>query len=40
MCVEIPDAVDDTSASFGAIGGIAMQSIKCLLKDSHYIAIY
>ncbi len=39
MCVEIPDAVDDKSASFGAIGGIAMQSIKCLPKDSNYIAI-
>ena len=39
MCVEIPDLVDDKSASFGAIGGIAMQSIKCLPKNSNYIAI-
>ena len=39
MCVKIPDNVDDKSASFGAIGGIAMQSIKCIPKDSKTIAI-
>ena len=31
MCVKIPENVDNKSASFGAIGGIAMQSIKCII---------
>ena len=39
MCIEIPDNVDDKSASFGALGGIAMQSIKCIPKESKVIAI-
>ena len=39
MCVEIPKNVDDKSASFGAIGGIAMQSIKCIPENSKTIAI-
>tara|TARA_B100000242_G_scaffold278936_1_gene237019 strand:- start:9957 stop:12032 length:2076 start_codon:yes stop_codon:yes gene_type:complete len=39
MCVPIPKNVDDKSASFGAIGGIAMQSIKCIDKDSKFIAV-
>ncbi len=39
MCVKIPDNVDDKSASFGAIGGIAIQSIKCIPKDSKTIAL-
>jgi len=39
MCVKIPDKVDDKSASFGAIGGIAIQSIKCIPKDSKTIAL-
>ena len=39
MCVPIPDNVNDRSASFGAIGGIAMQSIKCIPNGSANIAI-
>tara|TARA_B100000965_G_scaffold138450_1_gene115260 strand:- start:7829 stop:9919 length:2091 start_codon:yes stop_codon:yes gene_type:complete len=39
MCVKIPDNVDNKSASFGAIGGIAMQSIKCIPEESKFIAI-
>lgn len=39
MCVSIPDNLDNKSASFGAIGGIAMQSIKCIPKDSKFVAI-
>lgn len=39
LCVKIPENVDDKSASFGAIGGIAMQSIKCIPHQSKYIAI-
>jgi len=39
MCVKIPDNVDSKSASFGAIGGIAMQSIKCIPNESKFIAI-
>ena len=39
MCVEIPENVSDKSASFGAIGGIALQSIKCIPKNSHTIAL-
>ena len=39
MCVKIPDKVDDKSASFGAIGGIAMQSIKCIPENSDTIAL-
>jgi len=39
MCVKIPDNVDNKSASFGAIGGIAMQSIKCIPEGSKFISI-
>tara|TARA_B100000579_G_scaffold437895_1_gene469744 strand:- start:303 stop:2381 length:2079 start_codon:yes stop_codon:yes gene_type:complete len=39
MCVEIPENLDNKSASFGAIGGIAMQSIKCIPKKSKIITI-
>ena len=39
MCVKIPENVDNKSASFGAIGGIAMQSIKCIPEESKFIAI-
>ena len=39
MCVKIPDDVDNKSASFGAIGGIAMQSVKCVPEKSKFIAI-
>ena len=39
MCIPIPNNVNDKSASFGAIGGIAMQSIKCIPNDSKNIAI-
>lgn len=39
MCVKIPDEVDFKSASFGAIGGIALQSIKCIPKSSSTIAL-
>ena len=39
MCVRIPDNLDSKSASFGAIGGIAMQSIKCIPKDSKDIVL-
>ncbi len=39
MCVRIPDNVDDKSASFGAIGGIALQSIKCIPENSNTIAL-
>jgi predicted dehydrogenase/NADPH:quinone reductase-like Zn-dependent oxidoreductase len=39
MCVKIPDNVDSKSASFGAIGGIAMQSIKCIPDGSKFVAI-
>jgi len=39
MCIKIPDNVDDKSACFGAMGGIAMQSIKCVPKDAKTIAI-
>jgi len=39
MCVSIPDNLDNKSASFGAIGGIAMQSIKCIPEGSKFIAI-
>ena len=39
MCVKIPDNVDSKSASFGAIGGIAMQSIKCIPSESRIVAI-
>ena len=37
MCIETPDNVDDNE-SFGALG-IAMQSIKCIPKESKVIAI-
>ena len=39
MCVKIPDEVDNKSASFGAIGGIAIQSIKCIPENSKRIAL-
>ena len=39
MCVEIPENLDSKSASFGAIGGIAMQSIKCIPKESKIVTI-
>ena len=39
MCVEIPDNIDSKSAVFGAIGGIAMQSIKCIPGGSNNIVI-
>tara|TARA_B100001175_G_scaffold309203_1_gene310584 strand:- start:5066 stop:7144 length:2079 start_codon:yes stop_codon:yes gene_type:complete len=39
MCVQIPENVDSKSASFGAIGGIAMQSIKCIPEESKIITI-
>ncbi len=39
MCVKIPDNLDNKSASFGAIGGIAMQSIKCIPEGSKFIAV-
>lgn len=39
MCVKIPEDLDSKSASFGAIGGIAMQSIKCVPKESKIIAL-
>lgn len=39
MCVKIPNNVDNKSASFGAIGGIAMQSIKCIPKNSKTVAV-
>jgi len=39
MCVKIPDNVDDKSASFGSIGGIAMQSIKCIPEGSKIITL-
>ena len=39
MCVEVPKNLDSKSASFGAIGGIAMQSIKCIPEGSKSIAI-
>ena len=39
MCIEIPDNVDNKSASFGAIGGIAMQSIKCIPEGSKTITL-
>lgn len=39
MCVKIPENLDDKSASFGAIGGIAMQSIKCIPEGSKVIAL-
>jgi len=39
MCVKIPDNLDKKSASFGAIGGIAMQSIKCIPEESKVITL-
>lgn len=39
MCVEIPKNVDCKSATFGAIGGIAIQSISCIPNNSKVIAI-
>jgi len=39
MCVKIPENLDSKSASFGAIGGIAMQSIKCIPEGSKTITL-
>ncbi len=39
MCVEIPDELNSKSATFGAIGGIALQSIKCIPKKSKNIVL-
>ena len=39
MCVEIPDDLNSRSAVFGAIGGIAMQSIKCIPEGSKNIVL-
>jgi predicted dehydrogenase/threonine dehydrogenase-like Zn-dependent dehydrogenase len=39
MCIKIPDNVDNKSACFGSIGGIAMQSIKCIPKKSKIIVL-
>lgn len=39
MCIKIPDNVDSKSACFGSIGGIAMQSIKCIPKESRFIVL-
>jgi predicted dehydrogenase/D-arabinose 1-dehydrogenase-like Zn-dependent alcohol dehydrogenase len=39
MCVRIPENLDNKSASFGAIGGIAMQSIKCVPQGSKIITL-
>ena len=39
MCVEIPDTLDSKSATFGAMGGIAMQSIKCIPEESKNIVL-
>jgi|TARA_B110000438_G_scaffold64797_1_gene65351 predicted dehydrogenase/D-arabinose 1-dehydrogenase-like Zn-dependent alcohol dehydrogenase len=39
MCVRIPKNLDNKSASFGAIGGIAMQSIKCVPEGSKIITL-
>ena len=36
---KIPDNVDSKSACFGSIGGIAMQSIKCIPKESRFIVL-
>ena len=39
MCVDIPDDLDSKSAVFGAIGGIGMQSIKCIPEGSKNIVL-
>ena len=39
MCVEIPDDLDSKSATFGALGGIAMQSIKCIPDGSKDVVL-
>lgn len=39
MCVKIPDNIDQKSSVFGAIGGIAMQSIKCIPDGSKFIVL-
>lgn len=39
LCVEIPDNLDSKSATFGAIGGIAMQSINCIPNGSNHIVL-
>jgi predicted dehydrogenase len=39
MCVEIPEELDSKSATFGAIGGIAMQSINCIPEGSKFIVL-
>jgi D-arabinose 1-dehydrogenase-like Zn-dependent alcohol dehydrogenase len=39
MCVEIPEKLDFKSATFGAIGGIAMQSFKCIPEGSKFVVL-
>tara|TARA_B100000780_G_scaffold96709_1_gene67444 strand:- start:2043 stop:4088 length:2046 start_codon:yes stop_codon:yes gene_type:complete len=39
MCVEIPHDLDSKSATFGALGGIAMQSIKCIPNGSKDVVL-
>ena len=39
MCVEIPEKLDSKSATFGALGGIAMQSIKCIPEGSKFVVL-
>jgi D-arabinose 1-dehydrogenase-like Zn-dependent alcohol dehydrogenase len=39
MCVEIPENLDSKSATFGALGGIAMQSIKCIPEGSKFVVL-
>ena len=39
MCVPIPKNVDDKSASFKIFEIFSLQSIKCIDKDSKFIAI-
>ena len=39
MCVDIPDGLDSKSATFGALGGIAMESINCIPNGSKDIVL-
>ena len=39
MCVEIPEKLDFKSATFGSLGGIAMQSIKCIPEGSEFVVL-
>lgn len=39
MCVEIPEKLDSKSATFGSLGGIAMQSIKCIPEGSKFVVL-